>query len=327
MSLRRTKAGWAVCRLHYSADPTLVGERLQKERNRYTSEAWWNLEMEIKYDALQGARVYPDFDPAIHVIPHERIPRRLCCFSAIDPHPRTPHAFLWIGLDRWSDVYVYREMWPSIVYGLNKTVKDDDQENSYTTKDYVETVALKEGNFIEWRNPATDQEYGVYRQVKRGTRLPSGRIAEKAGEYIIYRFMDQAGKAFSATGHDATVQESLADRYSRYGMPCVDPYKIHKAGEDAIREWLRPRRHEFLGSVDPKTGQHMWPRLHISDRCPELILELTRYRYETSRRTDEKELKQKGVEARSHLIDLLRYLATADLAYIKSLETDFGEMV
>ena len=66
----------------------------------------------------------------------------------------------------------------------------------------------------------------------------------------------------------------------------------------------------------------MWPKFHISDRCPELILELQRYRYKSMRRfSPDKELSQDGVEARCHQIDLQRYLATADIAPIPTMES------
>jgi hypothetical protein len=121
------------------------------------------------------------------------------------------------------------------------------------------------------------------------------------------RFMDQAGKAFRATGEEATVHESYADRYRRFGIECYDPDKRHKAGEDAVRQLLKPRNHDTLGT---------WPRLHISKKCPELILEFSKYRYKSTKRmNDERELKQEGVQSRCHMLDLLRYLATSPQVY------------
>lgn len=301
MMLRRTETGTAVVWLHYSADPTMDAERVKDLRRLYTSEAAWQQEMEINYDAQSGQRVYPDFDPKIHVIAHSKIPKMLTRYMAIDPHPRTPHAMLWIGIDRWSDWYVYRELWPSRAYGKPVTIKDSDEENRFTIRDYCETIAWLEGNKIEWRNEHTDDSYGIYQKQGKG-------------EKVVERFMDQAGKAFRASGEES-VEESLAARYNRFGIICSDPYKSHKAGEDAIHDLLKPR-------LDDRHG--VWPRLHISDRCPELALELNRYRYKlTKRMSDEKELKQEGVESRCHEIDLLRYLATSpNVIYLRARECE-----
>jgi hypothetical protein len=125
--------------------------------------------------------------------------------------------------------------------------------------------------------------------------------------------MDQAGKAFRASGEESTA-ESYAARYNRFGIECSDPFKGHKSGEDAIRDLLQPRRHDSYG---------LWPRLHISDKCPEIALEFKKHRYRaTKRMNDERELHQDGVDSRSHMLDLLRYLATSqNVLYIRSLES------
>lgn len=299
MLMRRTPQNWAVIRLHYSADPTMYGERLEKERKRYTSEAWWRKEMEIDYDALSGQRVYPEFDPDLHVIPDERIPRRGCRYFALDPHPRTPHAMLWLLIDRWNDWYVYREYWPSVAYGLPVTLKDEDKDNDHGhVKWYAEMIAFWEGNHLEFRKENTSGEKAKY-------------IRTAEGERIVTRYMDQAGKAFRASAEDDT-PESYWIRYSNYGIKCTEPYKIHRAGIDTIKQLLTPRYHEMYGR---------WPRLHIAASCKELVLEFQKYRYKKTRFHEERELKQQGVEARTHMLDCLRYLGTANLRYSRGMES------
>jgi hypothetical protein len=219
---------------------------------------------------------------------------------SIDPHPRTPHALLWVLVDRWSDWYVYRDVWPSLTAGQPRMLKDNEPENSFTIREYAWTIAKLEGNDLQWYLPETDDEYAVYRE-------------QPGGEKIVYRFMDQAGKGFRASGEQDNV-ESYARRYDRYGIRCHDPKKSHKSGEDAIRDLLKPsRRHDVYG---------VWPRLHIAESCKELKLELQKFRYQLTRgRLEEKEIKQEGVQARCHQIDNLRYLATANIAYVHSLES------
>lgn len=312
MRAYRTPKGWFVMRLHYEADETLTQNRLEELRSRQPTEAHWRKEMEIDPHALLGARVYPEFQEKLHVLPDplvrfadpaQKIPRRGSLFMALDPHPRTPHAALWVLIDHWSDWYVYRDFWPSIVYGETRNVTDEDQENMYTVREYADTFARLEGNKIEWHAAETDHEYGVYRKLQ-------------AGEQITERYMDQAGKGFFGRGETTSHWKS----YSDLGISCMEPYKIHRAGEDAIRELLRPRRHSVLGE---------WPRLHIAESCRELIMELKKHRYRRQRRTnDEKELHQDGIESRCHLLDCLRYLATADIGYVKRTESQIhtGEL-
>lgn len=297
--MRRTKDGIAVVRLHYEALPFATPEWVAFQRRRYTSQAWWDLEMEIKYEALSGQRVYPEFDPTIHVVPDSHVPARGCRYMAIDPHPRTPHAMLWVVIDRFSDWYIYRELWPSVVCGTSQNLRDDVEDNNFTIREYAETIAVLEGNYLEWKHAETDDEYAIYRR-------------RETGERIVERFMDQAGKGFRASG-EQQIEETYARRYDRFSIQCSDPYKSHKSGEDAIHSLLKLRRHDTRG---------LWPRLHIAASCKELILELIKYRYRlTARLNPEKELKQEGVESRCHLIDNLRYLATANIAYIPSLES------
>lgn len=291
----KTDRGWDVIHLHYSADPERNADWVKKHKATYSSEANWQKEQEINAYAKDGALVYPEFS-AIHLIDPSKIPDRGCCFMAIDPHPRTPHAMLWVMIDKWSDWYVYREMWPSVVYGMPRSLKDTDEERRFKIRDYAETIAAMEGNSLDFFRQETDAEYAKY---KRGR-----------GEHIILRFMDQAGKAFGKSDNELGMSESYWERYQRYGIDCDAPVKQHASGEEAVRELLRPRYHEFRGT---------WPRLHISTACPEIILEFRRYRYKMLRRiSPDRELPQEGIEARCHLLDLIRYLATAPIQYSDS---------
>lgn len=290
--MRRLADGSPVIRVHYSADPDKDAAWVAREKPRFT-DVFWQQELEIKAHARSGQLIYPDFDPAIHVIPDSRIPKRGSRFMSIDPHPRTPHAFLWVLIDQWSDWYIYRELWPSVVAGVNQTLSDDTPDNVFTIREYSETLAVLEGNYLEWKNAETDRERGIYRR-------------NLTGERIVYRFMDQAGKGFRASS-DGEEFESYSTRYDRFGIRCIDPKKAHKSGEDAIRALLKPRKHDVYGT---------WPRLHIAESCKETILEFARHRYKTTRRwNEERELKQEGMESRSHCLDNLRYLATAPIRH------------
>jgi hypothetical protein len=295
--LKRTRDGKAVLRLHYKADPSLTPERLAEMRGKYSSEAMWRKEMEIEYGALGGSLVYPEFSYDTHVVPDSRVPSKGCRYMSLDPHPRTPHAALWVVIDAFSDWWIYRELWPSVVYGEMRRVTDQDVENSYPIKYYAEAIAALEGNSLDWRNEETDREYAIYREQPRGERM-------------VFRLMDQAGKGFRASGESEQL-ETYATRYARYGLRFRDPRKAHESGEDAIRDLLKPRQHDAYG---------MWPRLHIAESCVELITEMLNFKYKVTKTlTDERDLKQQTGEYRCHLIDNLRYLANSSACYIPKL--------
>lgn len=297
VTLKRTKDGKAVLRLHYDADPDLTPQRVKAMRSKYSSDAMWRKEMEIEYGALGGSLIYPEFKYDLHVVPDSHVPTRGCRYMALDPHPRTPHCSLWVLIDEWSDWWIYRELWPSIVYGESRRLTDQDIENSYPIKFYAEAIAQLEGNEIEWRNAETDKEYGIFRNHPRG-------------EKMVFRLMDQAGKGFRASGEAETL-ETYSTRYARYGLHFRDPKKAHQSGEDAVRELLKPRSHDAKGQ---------WPKLHIAESCVELIMEFGLYKYRvTTRLNDEKDLKQQATEARCHALDCLRYLANSQAQYIPRL--------
>jgi hypothetical protein len=300
--LCRTEDGIPVLQIRYYADPDKHQDWAATEKKKFTGDAFWEKEMEGHAHALEGQLVYPEFDPSIHIVLDELIPKRGCRYMSIDPHPRTPHAMLWVLIDGWGDWYVYREYWPSVVYGQSRQLKETDREFAHldgkppTVKEYAEAIAYMERNTLEWHNRESPNEYAIYRR-------------EVGGEHIIDRYMDQAGKAFRASD-EAALTETYASRYHDFGIQCCDPKKSLQVGEDAIRDLLRLRQHEIYGD---------WPKLHIAASCSELRLEFERHRYKATRHwSDEKELKQEGVEARRHMLDNLRYLATAELSFLPS---------
>lgn len=307
LQMRRTPEGHPFVWLHYTADETLDEQRVKELRAKYSSQAYWDREMEIRADALSGQRVYPDFDPAVHVILDADVPKRGCVYMSIDPHPRTPHAMLWVLIDRWSDWYVFREVWPSIVYPVDgrwRRMKETDEDHIFDVRDYSIWIAKLEGNEIEWRDAETDYEYGVYQEQRKGERI--------AG-----RFMDQAAKGFVAR-RAGTKEHSYWDVYKRYGIVCRGPKKSHDVGENAVHALLRPRKHEFRG---------MWPRLHIAASCKELVAEFPLHRYKTRRTiSEEADVRQEARELRTHMLDNLRYIATSNAAFHRSLECERYEI-
>lgn len=64
-----------------------------------------------KFQHLVGLR-FKQFSRAIHVIrPFEVTMRDFTVYQALDPHPRTPDATLWLAVDRKGTKYVVDELW------------------------------------------------------------------------------------------------------------------------------------------------------------------------------------------------------------------------
>lgn len=290
--------GFPFIDLDIEADPQFRDPvRMADLERRFQPRAFYLREIKRQAYALSGATIYSEFDAQVHVVPHDQIPKRGTLYMSLDPHPRTPHAALWLLIDGYSDWYIYREMWPSKIYGRPGRLGDDDEDAHYTVKEYAEAIVERfEGNKINWSHAETDMEYGIVEE-----RL--------GGEKVLQRFMDQAGKGFREHS-SATQSETYAMRYNKCGLQFSDPKKSHEAGEDAVRDLLKQRKHDLKGK---------WPRIHISDRCEELILEFKTARYKQMKRIDtEKELSQKAAEYRTHMLDNLRYLATSNAEFVPS---------
>lgn len=62
-----------------------------------------------KFLHLSGL-VYPEFDYSKHVVKPFEIPKDWPIFIAIDPHPRTPHAVMFMAVDPQGTKYVFDEL-------------------------------------------------------------------------------------------------------------------------------------------------------------------------------------------------------------------------
>lgn len=66
-----------------------------------------------KFKFLTG-RVYPDYDPKIHVVPQFDIPRDWDVWEGIDPHLRKEHAYCQWAISPEGVVYVCNEIWEKL---------------------------------------------------------------------------------------------------------------------------------------------------------------------------------------------------------------------
>jgi hypothetical protein len=216
------------------------------------------------------------------------IPSSWTRYYALDPHPVVPHASLWLAIDEWGDGWIYRELWPSRVYGKPGNVPEDD--NRYTIREYVETVKWLESD----ENPENQGK----------------------AENISKRVIDYAARAFGKGTSDDGEQPNFQERFESAGLyPFEDAKKDHEVGISCVNEWLKPRLIEQTdGSFKSKS------RLHIfSDRCPELVYQIKNNRYQslTPLMAERQDPTGKPVLKRNHLTDDLRYLCMSEPTYIR----------
>jgi hypothetical protein len=147
ISTRTTSLGFQVLRVHYSSDsdkdPATEAGRLWMEQAKAgMSDARWRKEYEIDYGALGGQLVFPEFDPGVHVVEESRLdPSQWTVWMACDPHPRTPHAFLWLCINREGEMVVKFSWWPQ------SYVRSDFHA---TVSHYAEKVKTVE-DFFGWK--------------------------------------------------------------------------------------------------------------------------------------------------------------------------------
>ena len=119
ISTRKTSLGFDIFRLHYTSDPdksseTEAGRAWLEQAKQGMSDARWRKEFEIDYGAMGGELVFPEFEPGFHVVePFELNPEHWTIWMACDPHPRTPHAFLWLAVNSEDDMVIPTSWWPS----------------------------------------------------------------------------------------------------------------------------------------------------------------------------------------------------------------------
>jgi hypothetical protein len=278
--------GIAIFRLHYSADPEKTAEWAEKQKAAMTNPADYEQEYEINFSAKLGTLVYLLHEEAT-VENSFPIPHDWTRYFALDPHPVVPHAALWIAVDKWGDAWVYRELWPSKIYGQRGSVPEDD--NRYSIKQYVETV-----EWLESRdNPENAQQ----------------------DELIHKRVIDYAARAMGQGFFDERPEYNFQKRFEELGgWSFEDCIKDNQTGPATVNEWLKPRDVEQTdGTFKPKS------RLHIfQDRCPELIYELKNNRFQqlTPIMAERSDPSGKPQAKRNHLTDGLKYLCMSGLEYV-----------
>ncbi len=115
VTLRRLENGVPVMRIHYSADPEMTPEVVESLKRKILisqSEAFWNREYEVEYEALEGERLFPNYAPQYNnTQPFDCTdPQHWTWYMGCDPHGRTPHGFIWTAFGSSGDSVIANEL-------------------------------------------------------------------------------------------------------------------------------------------------------------------------------------------------------------------------
>ena len=291
----RNQAGVAIAEIYWYADPAKASpEWEEKKKREYGSEQLFKQEQGIDFRAFAGQLVFPEFRRQFTVIEPYPIPSGVTWYMGIDPHPRVPHAFLWMYVDRYGNHIYCREYWPSKIYGRRGNTPEDD--DLFQIDDYVRTIEL-----LESAVPNVSAANGFTDNGGREQR-------------VFRRIMDPAGKAWEAqrSAGKADTTETFWDRYARLGIVCDEAKKDFQAGRDAVGTRLRPRKY-FAPDGEREESQIL-----IFNTCIELIYQLETNRYPPllPSQVGKKDPSDTPLEARKHMTDLLRYIEIAEPMWV-----------
>lgn len=111
MAVKQSPLGFAVVRLHYTADPDKRSPEWIEKAKKGTTPAGWAKEMEMDFGAFSGQLALPEleeFKKRIYIDPFP-IPDYWPKYGAIDFGYRNPFAFYTYAIDSEGVIYVYSE--------------------------------------------------------------------------------------------------------------------------------------------------------------------------------------------------------------------------
>lgn len=308
-----------VVRLHYSADPLKDEKWIEAERARAVDKEMFEQEMEINFGARLGQKLFPRFQEEFTVERSFPIPRLWTRFFALDPHPVVPHAALWGACDPFGDLWIYREYWPSKVYGKPGNIPEDD--NQITVEEYMRCCA--------WLESAGNPQNGAQLDSDGNVKLPGFR------ERVYKRAIDYAARAFGQGTSDDDESDNFQKRFEDAaellaygddsGRPAEfpgftfyleDAIKDKDVGIGRVNQWLTPREYD-----DGKGGWVKKSKLRIfGDNCPELVWQLktNRRKMLTAQQAEVQDPVFKVFQKRNHLTDCLRYIIMMEPEFVET---------
>lgn len=276
ISQRTTKLGFHVLRLHYSADPdkdpaTPEGKRWYDEARKGMSDARWRQEHELDYGALGGQLVFPDFREDIHVVKerHPVDPCQATIWMACDPHPRAPHAFLWLAVNRAGEMAVIWSYWSPNYQ--RKTVNEYAEKLKVFDSEFKPYRRLMDVAGRSFNADETHDYFDAYREARdeKGKRIGVNfQPAKKNRDYTGYDLIEQALKPTPFVVND---KEEVRPRLTIW-KDCGD-------NDELIYQFKTLRYREWKGNVTDKDApeEPQDKRRHLIDDLSYILLDKPRF--------------------------------------------------
>lgn len=211
-------------------NPTLTKEAINAFAESLSEEEK-EARLHGKFRHLSGL-VFKEFDPEIHIWESPKIQKHWTVYFAIDPHPRTPTACLWVAVDEHDQLYVIDELWlPDMTIGeVADAIKS--QEHKYPAKfKYIDPAMDKDnelaGGFnvrkelmkhgIACMRANNDFDYGVTK-IREALRprflpllncsIPRMRISRNC-KHLIYEFQHYIWDEYTMRPEDHSEKQKV----------------------------------------------------------------------------------------------------------------------
>jgi len=187
--------------------------------------------------------VFKEFEPEVHIATPFKIKKHWARYFAIDPHPRTPTACLWVAVDEHDQIYVYDELWLAdmTVSEIAKAIKSQeanlparfryidpamDKENELAGGFNTRKELMKHG--ISCRRANNDFDYGIskIRESLRSEYLPLlGQTTtmlkvSRECKHLIYEFQHYIWDDYTMRPEDHT-QKQKAKKKNDHFLDCL----------------------------------------------------------------------------------------------------------
>ena len=218
-------------------NPTLSAAAIQEFSKSLTEEEK-EARLHGKFRHLSGL-VFKEFDPDIHLCAPPVVKPGWSTYFAIDPHPRTPTACLWVAVDEFEQMYVIDELWcPDMTVGeIAGAVKAQEVDHPPRFR-YIDPAMDKENALVGGFNmrkemmkhglPCSrannDFDYGInkIREALRPTYLPLMKVTiprlrvSRNCRHLIYEFQHYVWDDYTMRPEDHTEKQKVKKKNDHF---------------------------------------------------------------------------------------------------------------